>query len=169
MKRIAVVVASVLVIACSSAKKPETSQMSEAGETKTNVPQTPISTAAADLSALEAEMRSLKGESEYFDFDKSVIKPEYVAMIRKQAEFIKGHKNDVVTLEGNADERGSEKYNLGLGNRRAGAVFEALVNMGVPAAQLKTVSFGKDKPRLSCHKEKCWKENRRVDFDHNLV
>ncbi len=167
MKKIAVVVASVLLVACSSTKKPESSQVSQVNEKST--PPVPVSTAAADLNALNAEMQRLVAESDYFDFDKSAIKPAYRAVIRKQADFLKSHRNDIVTLEGNADERGSEKYNLALGSRRAQAVFDALVNLGVPAAQIKTVSLGKDKPRLSCHQEKCWKENRRVDFDHKLI
>jgi peptidoglycan-associated lipoprotein len=171
MKKIAVVLASILIVACSSTKKVEVSHSSEANEKNASsvASAASASTAALELSNLNAEIQRLQGQSDYFDYDKSAIRPEYQAVIQKQAEFIKAHKNDVVTLEGNADERGSEGYNLALGNRRAEAVFESLVNLGVSQAQIKTASFGKDKPRLSCHKEKCWKENRRVDFDHKLI
>lgn len=168
MKKIAVVLASVLTVACSSTQKSDSSHVSQTKEN--NTPSvSAAATAALELSNLNAEIQRLQGRSDYFDYDKYAIKPEYQAVIQKQAEFIKAHKNDVVTLEGNADERGSEKYNLALGSRRAEAVFESLVNLGVSQAQIKTVSFGKDKPRLSCHKEKCWKENRRVDFEHKLI
>ncbi len=173
MKRTAIVLASLLTVACSSAHKTDSSHVSQMNENRgasaSSVTTGADASVAVDLSSLNAEIQRLQQQSDYFDFDKSAIKPKYRAIIQKQAEFIKAHKNDVVTLEGNADERGSERYNLALGNRRAEAVFEALVNLGVPAAQIKTVSFGKDKPRLSCHKEKCWKENRRVDFEHRLI
>lgn len=167
MKKIAVVLASILAVACTSTQKPEAAHLSQA---KDNTPAaTAATTAAVELSNLNAEIQRLQGQSDYFDYNKSAIKPEYQAVIKKQAEFIKTHKSDIVTLEGNADERGSEQYNVALGNRRAEAVFESLISLGVPRAQIKTVSFGKDKPRLSCHKEKCWKENRRVDFEHKLI
>ncbi len=171
MKKIAVVLVSILIVACSTTKKAEVSHSSDANEKNASSAASAASASATalELSNLNAEIKRLQGQSDYFDYDKSAIKPKYQAVIQKQAEFIKAHKNDVVTLEGNADERGGEDYNLALGNRRAEAVFESLVNLGVPQAQIKKVSFGKDRPRLSCHKEKCWKENRRVDFEHKLI
>jgi peptidoglycan-associated lipoprotein len=117
---------------------------------------------------LTAEIQNLQKQSDYFDYNKFVVKPEYQSILRKEAEFIKSHKQDFVTLQGNADERGSEGYNLDLGNKRAVAVELSLQQMGVPATQIKVVSYGEDKPRLTCHLEKCWKENRRVDFVHQL-
>ena len=167
MKKIAFILVSLLVAACSSTHKADTAVAPQA------VPQTtasPASATPAELAAskLAAELQGLQKEGVYFDFDKHAVKPEFQDAIQKQAAFIKGHKNDVVTLEGNADERGSEKYNLALGNRRAKAVLKSLEHLGVPASQIRTVSFGKDHPRLVCHEEKCWKENRRVDFAHKL-
>ena len=168
MKKIAFVLASLLVAACSSTHKADTAA-TQAAPQATASP-APAAATPAELAAnkLAAELQGLQKESVYFDFDKYDVKPEYQDAIQKQAAFIKGHKNDVVTLEGNADERGSEKYNLALGNRRAKAVLKSLERMGVPASQIRTVSFGKDRPRLACHEEKCWKENRRVDFAHKL-
>ncbi|MGB8410375.1 MAG: OmpA family protein, partial [Gallionella sp.] len=86
----------------------------------------------------------------------------------KQAAFLKAHNNDVVTIEGNCDERGSPEYNLALGDRRADAARKSLEILGVPETQIKVVSFGLEKPRLTCHEERCWKENRRDDFVHKL-
>lgn len=171
MKKLAVVLSAILVTACASAPKSESLHTSQAGEKNTAATATSAtatSAAATELSLLNAEIQRLQKQSDYFDYDKSIIKPEYQALIQKQAEFIKSHKNDTVTLEGNADERGTKEYNQALGNRRANAVLKSLVALGVPATQIRTVSFGEDKPRLSCHDEKCWKENRRVDFVHSI-
>ena len=109
-------------------------------------------------------MLEMEKQSIYFDFDDYTIKPAYRDIILQHAEFMKTHENVTVTLEGNADERGSGEYNLSLGDRRASSVRKALVLLGIPAEQIRAVSFGEERPRLSCHEERCWKENRRVDF-----
>lgn len=178
MKKAAIVFASVLVVACASSPKTDVSQSS--GK---NIPNTtdatvkpalaaqnpaPVSAAEMELNKLAATIQHLDNQSDYFDYNKSAIKPEYLGVIQQEAAFIKEHKQDVVTLEGNADERGTDEYNLALGSRRAIAVKKSLEKMGVSAHQLKVVSFGKQKARLTCHEEKCWKENRRVDFVHKL-
>jgi peptidoglycan-associated lipoprotein len=176
MKKAAIVFASVLVVACASSPKTDVSQSS--GK---NIPNTtdskpalasqnpaPISAAEMELNKLAATIQHLDNQSDYFDYNKSSIKPEYLSVIQQEAAFIKEHTQDVVTLEGNADERGTDEYNLALGSRRAIAVKKSLEKMGVSAQQLKIVSFGKQKAKLTCHEEKCWKENRRVDFVHKL-
>lgn len=172
MKKIAVVLASLLIVACSSTPKTDTAQPAKPVEkvsTSVVAPQT-ATVSAADVAAskLSAELQELQKHSAYFDFDKYAVKAEDKAAIEKQANFIKLHKGDVVTLEGNCDERGSDKYNMVLGHKRAKAVEKALHTLGIPASQIKTVSLGKAKPRLLCHEEKCWQENRRVDFVHSI-
>ena len=181
MKKIAAVLASLLVVACASSPKPGTSQptVSNANNVSAvpntnaapvtmagNTPQ--ISAAELELNKLAASIKQLDEQSDYFDYNKFAIKSEYLEVIQKEAAFLKDHKNDVVTLEGNADERGSREYNLSLGNKRALSVKKRLASLGVSPAQIKLVSYGKDKPRLNCHEEKCWHENRRVDFIHKL-
>jgi peptidoglycan-associated lipoprotein len=170
MKKIAVILAALLLAACSTTQKTDTSQTPPASAaTESTAPATaPVSAAQAAENQLAAEAQDLQKQSVYFDFDKFAVKHEYRSDLQKQADFIKEHKNDIVTLEGNCDERGSEKYNQVLGSKRAKAVRHKLLLLGVAAAQIKTVSFGKDRPRLLCHEEKCWKENRRVDFVHKL-
>ena len=164
MKKMAVVMASLLVVACTSPHKADSSLAPQSSDKNTS----PVSAAGMDLSKLTAEIQKLEKQSDYFDYNKFAVKPEYQNVIQKEAEFIKNHSQDFVTLEGNADERGSNKYNLDLGNKRAIAVEKKLVILGVPPAQIKVVSLGEEKPRLTCHQEKCWKENRRVDFIHQL-
>jgi peptidoglycan-associated lipoprotein len=177
MKKIAVVLASLLIAACASTPKPVSPPPSQANDKKpdtaTNTTSAPtaipyVATAEIETKKLAAEIQELQKQSIYFDFDKSEIKPEYQDVILKQAAFIKAHKNDIVTVQGNCDERGSAEYNLALGDRRANSVRLSLELSGVPEMQIKTVSFGEDKPRLTCHEEKCWKENRRDDFVHRL-
>jgi len=158
--------------AMNSSMSSSTSSNSNAttGSAATNAETQARQLAAAKMAAdkLNASVQSLQKQSIYFDFDKSEIKPEYRDVLQQQAEFVMAHKNDIVTVQGNCDERGSDEYNLALGNRRADAAQKNLELLGVSSSQIKTVSFGEEKPRLTCHEEKCWKENRRDDFIHQL-
>jgi peptidoglycan-associated lipoprotein len=99
----------------------------------------------------------------YFDFDKYDIRSDQREAARADAEKIKTLSGNIV-LEGNCDERGSEEYNLALGERRAASVKRYLVDLGVPSSRLSTVSFGKMRPAVQGHDEAAWKWNRRVDF-----
>lgn len=172
MKKIAIVLASMIVVACASTPNADSSKAPKSSvkdsSTVAAASTSSVSEAELELNKLAAEIDALQKQSNYFDYNKSVIKPEYLSVLRKEAAFINAHQNDFVTLEGNADERGSEQYNLDLSGKRADAVKASLVKFGVSASQIKTVSLGKSKPRLACHDEKCWKENRRVDFIHKL-
>ncbi len=100
----------------------------------------------------------------YFDYDKADIRPDARDALSKTADFLKGHPQFKVTIEGHCDERGSTEYNLALGQRRADAVKQYLVSLGVPADRLATVSFGKEKPFCQEHAEPCWQQNRRGHF-----
>ena len=100
----------------------------------------------------------------YFDLDKADIRPDARAALEKTAAFLKGYPNAHVTIEGHCDERGSTEYNLALGDRRANAVKQYLVNLGIPAANLNTVSYGKEKPFCMESNESCWQQNRRGHF-----
>src|SRR5690242_15146177 len=100
----------------------------------------------------------------YFDLDKADIRPDARQALEKTASFLKGYPNQKVTIEGHCDERGSTEYNLALGDRRANAVKQYLVNLGIPAANLNTVSFGKEKPFCRESNEACWQQNRRGHF-----
>ena len=170
MKKMAVVLASLMVAACASSQKTSTAQTPQPGEKSATAAASTTANPAAqmELDRLNAEILQLQKQSDYFDYKKYAIKPQYQSVIRKEAEFIQAHRNDFITLEGNADERGSDGYNLVLGEKRAEAVQKSMLKYGVPAVQIKLASLGKGKPRLTCHEEKCWKENRRVDFIHKL-
>jgi peptidoglycan-associated lipoprotein len=106
-------------------------------------------------------------ETVYFDFDTSTIRSDSSGVLRSNANVIKGNADwGQLTIEGNTDERGSEEYNLALGERRAMAVKRYLVDLGVPNSRLRTVSFGEAKPAVPGHDESAWRYNRRSDFSN---
>jgi peptidoglycan-associated lipoprotein len=107
---------------------------------------------------------TLKPDTVYFDLDSATIKKSEYKKLEEVANFLTNHLADALRVEGNCDERGTEKYNLSLGEKRALAVREYLANLGVDAAQIGTVSYGKAKPAVPGHDEAAWSKNRRDDF-----
>jgi peptidoglycan-associated lipoprotein len=100
----------------------------------------------------------------FFDFDKSDIRPDAEQALTTDGNFLKEHQSVKFTIDGNCDERGSEEYNLGLGDRRATAAKNFLVNAGVSADRVSTISYGKSRPVCQDHTEECWQQNRRAHF-----
>jgi peptidoglycan-associated lipoprotein len=100
----------------------------------------------------------------YFDYDKADLRPDARAAITKTADFLKSYPQIKVRIEGHCDERGSTEYNLGLGDRRANAVKQFLVSLGITADRVESVSFGKEKPFCTESNEACWSQNRRGHF-----
>lgn len=104
----------------------------------------------------------------YFDFDKSDVREDSRSVLTRNADAMKvlfrDFPNGVITVEGHCDERGSAEYNLGLGDRRAIAAKEFLVQLGVPADRIRTLSYGKERPQCTDSTEDCWQKNRRDHF-----
>jgi peptidoglycan-associated lipoprotein len=102
----------------------------------------------------------------YFDYDKNAIRPDAETTLQSNAialrEILKQYPGYKLRIEGFCDERGSDEYNLALGDKRAKNAQEFLVRLGLPADQLDTVSYGKEKPVCTEHDEDCWQKNRRV-------
>jgi peptidoglycan-associated lipoprotein len=98
----------------------------------------------------------------HFDFDAAEVHPDDRPVLERMARCLKADRALHVTVEGNADERGTQDYNLALGDRRATGVARYLELLGVSDAQLKTVSYGKEQPLCSEHDEACWAKNRRA-------
>lgn len=163
-----------LLAACSTAPKAPVAETAKTTTTteKTTPPPVVAPAHADDAQALAARLRQqvadLDGKSVYFDFDAFVVKSEYDAMLRDQAAFMKANPGDKLVVQGNTDERGGSEYNLALGQKRAEAVRKALTVLGAPADRIEATSFGKEKPRATCHDESCWSQNRRDDFVHGL-
>lgn len=103
----------------------------------------------------------------YFDYDKADIRPDARQALQASADFLKGYPNEHFTIEGHCDERGSTEYNLALGQRRANAVKEYLVSLGIAADRINTTSWGKEKPFCTESNEACWQQNRRGHFTRN--
>ena len=101
------------------------------------------------------------GDRIFFDFDKAVLKSAAQRTLTRQAEWMKQHSNVTVTVEGHCDERGTREYNLALGERRATAVKNFLVALGVSPSRIATISYGKERPAALGHNEAAWSQNRR--------
>ena len=110
------------------------------------------------------DAQALKAETVYFDFDSSVIKASEKPKAAAVADYLKVNKGKAVRVEGNCDERGTEEYNRSLGERRALALREELIRLGIGPTEVDTISYGKDKPVAQGHDEAAWRQNRRDDF-----
>jgi peptidoglycan-associated lipoprotein len=121
---------------------------------------------AQQLTAEQAAKQALTqvGYVVYFDYDSSELKPESAAIVAAHAKYLASNASLKVRLEGNTDERGSREYNVGLGERRAQAVRQALLLQGVTDSQITTLSYGEERPAVEGHDEAAWAKNRRVEF-----
>ena len=119
---------------------------------------------AAPSEPSEDELFSQNVKDIYFDFDQAEIRYDQQSAVERDAAFLAQHPKINLTIEGNCDERGSIEYNLALGDKRANAVKEKLVAGGVSSANVKTISFGKEKPVCDEGDEACWHQNRRDHF-----
>jgi peptidoglycan-associated lipoprotein len=126
---------------------------------------TQIREAEAEERALqERRAARFEGESIYFDFDKSFIKPEYRPVLEEKAEYLRDYGNTRIRIEGNCDERGTNEYNLALGERRANSAKNFLVSLGISPDRIETISYGEERPLFLEHNEAAWSQNRRDDF-----
>lgn len=149
-----------LLAACASQK---TKEEATAAQPAAEAPKA----AAVAVDPLNDPSSVLAKRSAYFPFDVSVVQDADKPMLQAHGQYLSSHADRKVRVEGNCDERGSAEYNLALGQRRADSVKKMLMANGASAGQLSTISYGEEKPRLTCHEEKCWKENRRADLNYN--
>jgi len=123
---------------------------------------------AEEAGKKEAEERiaiKFEAESIYFDFDKSFIRQEYRPVLEKKAEFLKDNANIRIRIEGNCDERGTNEYNLALGDRRTTSALNFLVSLGISPDRIESISYGEERPLALGHNEDSWAQNRRDDFE----
>ncbi len=138
-----------------------TSQTPSATPTTTPVSQEPV---VKDETLAESTMAIEPFETLYFDLDSYVLRQDARDALDKNAQWLMKNTASSVRLEGNCDERGSDEYNLALGEKRAKAAKNYLVTLGIPADRLAIISYGKEKPADPGHDEAAWAKNRRVDF-----
>jgi peptidoglycan-associated lipoprotein len=136
----------------------------------------PLAPPAPDVAAQEDEYTRIKAMSSdeidrlgllqeiHFDFDRYDIRESERPILEKNAQTLKKLDFLVVKIEGHCDERGTVEYNIALGERRARAAYDYLVSLGVSAARMKTVSYGKEVPLCTASTDECWERNRRAHF-----
>ncbi|HET7451517.1 MAG TPA: peptidoglycan-associated lipoprotein Pal [Thermoanaerobaculia bacterium] len=100
----------------------------------------------------------------YYDFDKADLRDDARTALASDAQWLKQYGSIRVLVEGHCDERGTEEYNLSLGQKRASAVKDYLVSLGIEGSRINTVSYGKARPFCTDHDENCWQQNRRGHF-----
>ena len=162
-KPLSMLVFSVLLAACSSS--PPVAPALSAAEPMRPVlsGQAPVAAKPA-ASAATQPMRRPEQRSVYFPYDDFTVDASYEQLLGAHASYLTHNPSSRVSLEGNADERGSSEYNLALGQKRAEAVRKSLSLRGVPDRQMEPISYGKERPRATCHDESCWQINRRTDI-----
>jgi peptidoglycan-associated lipoprotein len=119
------------------------------------------STQSSVIPGSEQDLKVNVGDTVHFEYDKYNITDEDKGTLQRQAEWLQKYPSVRVSVEGHCDERGTREYNLALGARRANAVKEYLVSLGVSSARLDTISYGKERPICTESDESCWAQNRR--------
>ena len=122
---------------------------------------------AGGAAALKDPNSILSKRQIFFEYDKFDIKDEYRPVVESHAKYLRETPGAKMLIQGNADERGSREYNVGLGQRRADSVRKMLMLLGAKEAQIESVSLGEEKPACSEHNEECWAKNRRGDILYN--
>jgi peptidoglycan-associated lipoprotein len=120
--------------------------------------------AEADKRAAEQAMNQFINEHVYFDFDSAALSALAQATLKNKAAWLKANPDAMVIIEGNCDERGTNEYNLALGERRALSAQAYLVDLGISASRLSTISYGEERPLDNRHTEEAWAKNRRDQF-----
>ncbi|HUK56163.1 MAG TPA: peptidoglycan-associated lipoprotein Pal [Nitrospiria bacterium] len=152
--------AALLVSACAhtttAAKGDVSPARTETGPVASPAPSVPTPAASAQTVALPTRFQDA-----FFDFEKALIREDAKQSLQEDAKVLQTHRAMTVTIGGYCDERGTDEYNLVLGNRRAEAVKHYLAALGVDPGRLKTISYGKEKPFCTEHTEACYRQNRR--------
>jgi peptidoglycan-associated lipoprotein len=129
----------------------------------TDAPPGPAVTPPAPMAAREAEKKPPLGDI-FFDYDQSLIRPDAKKTLEKNIAWLRANTKPNLMIEGHCDERGTQEYNLALGQRRAKAAQDYLVASGIDEKRIKTISYGKERPFVVGHDESAWQWNRRAHF-----
>ncbi len=154
-----------LLVACASEKPKEPEAVAPAPAVEAPAP-APAPAPVVVVDPLNDPTSILAKRSVYFPFDVSAVQEADKPIVEAHGKYLSEHPDRKVRVEGNADERGSNEYNLALGQRRADSVKKMLILSGAMASQIETVSYGEEKPVCTEHNEACWKQNRRSDIKY---
>lgn len=168
MKKIVMSVVLVnLLAACASHPPAQTpAPVAEQSAPAAKAVPTPATSAQVAVDPLNDPASILAGRSVYYPFDVSTVQEADKPLVQAHGKYLAEHAARKVRLEGNCDERGSNEYNLALGQRRADGVKKMLELSGAQAGQMESVSYGEEKPRASAHDEAAWSQNRRTDLNY---
>ena len=163
MNRLAITLVAASALAVSGCSKKPPAQLPPAPGESTPGPSAQLPP-SGPVPGSEAHFKSVMNGRDviYFDTDKYDIDSDDAAALRQQAQYLLQYANIRATIEGHCDERGTREYNLALGDRRANAAKNYLVSLGVPAARLTTISYGKERPVALGSDEASWAKNRRA-------
>jgi len=159
---------SSMLVACASSKSPEAETPAESMPEPVveKVEAAPVEAVVVEVDPLNDASSILAKRSVYYPFDVSVVQASDKPVVQAHANYLADHANRSVRIEGNADERGSNEYNLALGQRRADGVKKMMVLGGAKSSQIDTISYGEEKPRANGHNEASWSQNRRSDIKY---
>lgn len=170
----AALLGAIVALAVGCKKKPPTTTpeaappppaVTEAPPPPTTAPPPP---AARESDVLSQDLQTLNSKGylkdAFFDFDKADLRDDARTALAADAQWLKQYGSVKVLIEGHCDERGTEEYNLSLGQKRASSVKDYLVSLGVEGSRINTVSYGKARPFCADHDENCWQQNRRGHF-----
>ena len=164
MKKLVISIVLVNLLAACASEKPK--EPVAAAPEPVPVVTAPAPAPAVEVDPLNDPANILAKRSVYFPLDVSAVQEADKPVVLAHAKYLSEHPDRKVRVEGNADERGSNEYNLALGQRRADSVKKMLELGGAKASQIDTVSYGEEKPRCTDHNEACWKQNRRSDIKY---
>jgi peptidoglycan-associated lipoprotein len=163
-----VVVVLIAVGGCGRKKSPQITPdlTADTDSSRTGGVETTSGTGLPDINQENVYFQKLQeAGTVYFAYDSSQLDPTALATLKQNAETIKQMPNALIQLEGHCDERGTQEYNLALGERRAMAVRDYLIRLGISGDRLVTISYGEEDPVDPGHNEAAWAKNRRVEFN----
>jgi peptidoglycan-associated lipoprotein len=176
-KNLSYIVVALFLSLAACAKKPaaDTPQPAQMAPEATNVPEESPQTAADSVTSSEISDIDRTGtgiavqsagtlDTIYFDYDSFVLSADARKILEKNARLLRNDTAEKIVIKGHTDERGSDAYNLALGERRARAAYNYLVALGIPADRLSILSYGEEQPAVSGHDEESWARNRRAQF-----
>jgi peptidoglycan-associated lipoprotein len=142
-------------------KKPPVEEPTPPVVTEEETPTTPPEIPTEEVTKKEITQKDF--QPIHFDFDRYALRPEDRDILSRNAQVLKENPTVKIRIEGNCDERGTVEYNLALGEKRARAAMDYLVNLGVSADRVSIITYGKERANR-CHNEGCWSGDRRDDF-----